>query len=205
MIKENFIFNLSIIFSTVVHVGGFGLFYGLNTSDMHKVSPKAGSTVISFEVGEANPAEQKNISQRVSAEFRDEENQHFPKDKNLSRPDDSRYSDQQQYSMQGSSGSFDVDLGSSAAESYFIKVRKHIEKNKFYPDQARKRQIHGNVIVGFYIDNKGIPNDVNIIKTSGYFILDKTAREMIFHASPFPVPPENISYAYIQAIIVFEI
>jgi protein TonB len=61
-----------------------------------------------------------------------------------------------------------------------------LEKTKSYPLLARKRGMEGIVLVRFTIDKKGLPQDIRILKSSGYRILDEEVRKMLKKASPFP-------------------
>jgi protein TonB len=61
-----------------------------------------------------------------------------------------------------------------------------LEKAKNYPVLARKRGMEGIVLVSFTIDKKGLPQDIRIMKSSGYQILDEEVRKMLKKASPFP-------------------
>jgi TonB family protein len=65
-------------------------------------------------------------------------------------------------------------------------IRALLEKVKNYPLLARERGLEGTVFISFAIDKKGLPQDVRIIKSSGYRILDEEARKMLKKASPFP-------------------
>ncbi len=70
--------------------------------------------------------------------------------------------------------------------SLYALIRSAIEKAKTYPLLARKRGMEGTVLVSFRIDSKGTPQDVKIIKSSGYRILDEEVPKMLRKASPFP-------------------
>jgi TonB family protein len=65
-------------------------------------------------------------------------------------------------------------------------IRSAIERAKNYPILARKRGIEGTVIVSFRIDARGSPQDVKIVRSSGYQILDEEVPKMLRKASPFP-------------------
>jgi len=60
-----------------------------------------------------------------------------------------------------------------------------IENAKSYPLLARKMGIEGTVLISFKIDRKGFPQDIKIIKSSGYQILDEEVPKMLRKASPF--------------------
>jgi TonB family protein len=70
--------------------------------------------------------------------------------------------------------------------SFYALIRAAIEKAKTYPLIARKRGVEGTVLVSFRIDVKGLPQNVMIVKSSGYQILDDEAQKMLRKASPFP-------------------
>lgn len=66
------------------------------------------------------------------------------------------------------------------------KIRDAIQSNLVYPYIARKRGITGTALVAFKINQKGVPEDFVLIKSSGYAILDAAAKETVFKSSPFP-------------------
>ncbi|MEW6163396.1 MAG: energy transducer TonB [Nitrospirota bacterium] len=70
--------------------------------------------------------------------------------------------------------------------SFYALIRAAIEKAKSYPFLARKRGMEGTVMVSFKIDRKGLPQEIKIIKSSGYQILDDEVPKMLRKASPFP-------------------
>jgi TonB family protein len=65
-------------------------------------------------------------------------------------------------------------------------IRTLLEKAKSYPIFARREGMEGTVFVSFTIDKKGLPQDVKIMKSSGYQVLDEEVRKMLKKASPFP-------------------
>lgn len=65
-------------------------------------------------------------------------------------------------------------------------IRAAIEKAKTYPFIARKKKIEGTVITEFMINSRGLPEDINIRKSSGSGILDSAALNIISMAAPFP-------------------
>ncbi|MDX8412130.1 MAG: energy transducer TonB [Mariprofundaceae bacterium] len=87
-----------------------------------------------------------------------------------------------------------ADEGLSAALSRSNKVREgdmhrirhHLEHYKFYPASARRRGIEGAVQVGFQLDGKGYAEDVSVLASSGYSLLDRAAKETVKRAEPFP-------------------
>ncbi len=65
-------------------------------------------------------------------------------------------------------------------------IRAAIEKATDYPALARRRGIEGTVITGFRINNKGLPEGITVIKSSGYSLLDNAAKETVMKAAPLP-------------------
>lgn len=74
-------------------------------------------------------------------------------------------------------------------KEHFGYIRDKIMKNVSYPYIARKRSLTGRVVVSFIVCEKGFANDIKIVESSGYSILDNNAIETIKRASPFPKPP----------------
>ena len=79
-----------------------------------------------------------------------------------------------------------VETNNKEDTSLYALIRALLERARSYPLLARKRGMEGTVLVCFTIDRKGLPQDVKIMKSSGYQILDEEARKMLIKASPFP-------------------
>lgn len=80
-----------------------------------------------------------------------------------------------------------------SAKAYFNAMRLMIEKNKRYPQMARRRNQEGSVRVRFLIDKSGNVNSLEIVKKSDYASLDQAALEAVRRAAPFSKPPASIS------------
>ena len=65
-------------------------------------------------------------------------------------------------------------------------IRTLLERVKSYPLFARREGMEGTVFVSFVIGSRGLPQDVKIMKSSGYQILDEEVKKMLRKASPFP-------------------
>ncbi len=85
-----------------------------------------------------------------------------------------------------------LNPGKVSYVSDYSLIRVAIEKAKTYPYLARKRGIEGAVTAEFAIDNKGLPQNIIIVKSSGYELLDKAARDTILRAAPFPLIQERV-------------
>jgi len=71
-------------------------------------------------------------------------------------------------------------------ENNIRRIQELIERTKIYPQLARKRRQQGTAVVRFSIDTKGLPLDINILRSSGFTLLDSAARDIITRAAPFP-------------------
>jgi TonB family protein len=65
-------------------------------------------------------------------------------------------------------------------------IRASIERVKSYPPLARERGVEGTVTAEFTINAKGIPENITVVRSSGFQILDAAARDTILRAAPFP-------------------
>lgn len=72
-------------------------------------------------------------------------------------------------------------------DSEIRKIRKAIEDNLVYPYIAMKKKIEGTVMAEFTINNKGLPENIRITKSSGFDILDAAARNTVVRSSPLPL------------------
>ena len=61
-----------------------------------------------------------------------------------------------------------------------------IERVKTYPVIARKRGIEGTVHVSFKVREDGKPQEIEILKSSGFNILDKATVRVVKRAAPYP-------------------
>ncbi len=87
---------------------------------------------------------------------------------------------------------------------YLDNWRRRIEAvgNVNYPEEARRRQIYGSLrmMVSLYPD--GRVNDIQILRSSGYNLLDQAAIQIVNLAAPFePFPEEMRAEADILEII----
>jgi len=77
-------------------------------------------------------------------------------------------------------------------ESNYKNIQKNIQKNLYYPDIARKMGWEGDVLLTFTVCKNGKIEEIEISKSSGYKILDKSAVRVIEKISPLPKTPEKI-------------
>lgn len=80
---------------------------------------------------------------------------------------------------------------SVADAAYQVAWVHHIERvgNLNYPDAARRRSLHGDVILTVVIATDGQVRDVTVNTSSGYPVLDNAAIRIVHLAAPFPPIP----------------
>lgn len=72
---------------------------------------------------------------------------------------------------------------------YFAYIRDRIVKNLYFPPAARKMGWSGKVCVSFVICRDGRVEQVRIVQSTGFEVLDRNVVDAIKRASPFPRPP----------------
>lgn len=73
--------------------------------------------------------------------------------------------------------------------SHLSYIKEMIQRNLSYPETARREGWIGKVKISFVIANNGRAQDIKIVQSSGFKILDKSAKEAVSRSSPFPHPP----------------
>ena len=92
-------------------------------------------------------------------------------------------------------------------DSYLEMVRFRIEKNKLYPEKAKRENMRGRVILTLIITLDGEVASLSVQKSSGYPMLDDAALSAVRRAMPFPVPPTRFfkKDIFLNIPILFEI
>ncbi len=74
---------------------------------------------------------------------------------------------------------------------YLERLKEKIERVWQYPPQAAERGIYGDLYIRFIIDKKGKLVSVELLRTSGYRMLDDAAIKALKDAQPFwPLPDD---------------
>jgi TonB family protein len=76
-------------------------------------------------------------------------------------------------------------FGLIPAEQWAV-IESQIERSKNYPRMARERGIQGMVHVRFKVSPSGDVEKVEIVKSSGYAILDAASVKTVYRAAPMP-------------------
>jgi len=63
--------------------------------------------------------------------------------------------------------------------------------NLNYPDEARRQQLHGQLVLTVGIDRQGRIKSIDVIQPSGHKVLDDAAIRIVRLAEPFPALPES--------------
>lgn len=63
--------------------------------------------------------------------------------------------------------------------------------NLNYPDEARRRQLHGQLVLTVGIDRHGRVKSIDVIQSSGHKVLDDAAERIVRLAEPFPPLPDT--------------
>jgi protein TonB len=63
--------------------------------------------------------------------------------------------------------------------------------NLNYPDEARHRQLHGQLVLTVGLGHDGRVKSVDIIQSSGHKVLDDAAIRIVHLAAPFPPIPQG--------------
>lgn len=63
--------------------------------------------------------------------------------------------------------------------------------NLNYPDEARRRQLHGQLVLTVGLRRDGRIKSIDVIQSSGHKVLDDAAIRIVRLAEPFPVLPDS--------------
>ncbi len=72
-------------------------------------------------------------------------------------------------------------------------IKRKIQELRRYPRWAKKQGFQGVSVMAFVLNFNGVAQDVRLISSSGFSILDKEAIATVRRASPFPPIPSNIT------------
>jgi TonB family protein len=75
------------------------------------------------------------------------------------------------------------------ASQQWTAIQAAIERTKNYPRLARERGIEGEVRLRFKLNSAGSVETVEVVKSSGYEILDTASIKAVYRAAPMPSVP----------------
>lgn len=83
----------------------------------------------------------------------------------------------------------EIPSGQGYVDENFYYVKDLITRNIVYPAVARRMKWQGTVEVSFVVLENGSVEDIRIVASSGYSVLDKNIVSVIKSVQPFPGPP----------------
>jgi protein TonB len=99
-----------------------------------------------------------------------------------------RTSDQQS----ASNGAVSLDTKELKYLSYFAHIKRRIERAWSYPPEAISKGLQGQLHLKFIVRNDGQVKIVELLRSSGYKVLDKEAWDAVASAGPFEAFPTTI-------------
>ncbi|HUN52892.1 MAG TPA: TonB family protein [Candidatus Sulfotelmatobacter sp.] len=90
---------------------------------------------------------------------------------------------------------------SAPSADYLAAVMAALERQKRYPEIARRRQEQGTVLIDFAIDRVGRVLSARIRRGSGSALLDSAAEAMVHQADPLPAPPASYAAARLELVL----
>lgn len=73
--------------------------------------------------------------------------------------------------------------------SWLKAIRDKIEGAKVYPRMARHQELEGKTTLRFRVTSQGQVEKIEIVESSGFFLLDDAAISAVRRAAPFPYVP----------------
>ncbi|MGA7827698.1 MAG: energy transducer TonB [Geobacteraceae bacterium] len=96
-------------------------------------------------------------------------------------------------SVGASRGDSTEQLSNKYRAENFAYIKKIIEQNLSYPRRAQRMGWTGRVVVSFDVAKNGHVNEIRILKSTGYELLDSNLVETIRKVEPFPRPPISVT------------
>jgi len=82
--------------------------------------------------------------------------------------------------------------GNASMSNYIGQIAARLQRQKRYPDSAKRRGIGGTVLISFTISGSGSVTGSKLVRSSGTDELDREVRAMLDRASPFPPIPDDV-------------
>jgi len=111
----------------------------------------------------------------------------------LSGEDLEKYAQVRGSDQQGASnGAISLDTKELKYLSYFAHLKRRIERAWSYPPEAISKGLQGQLHLKFVVRNDGQVKIVELLRSSGYKVLDKEAWDAVVSAGPFEAFPPTI-------------
>ncbi len=85
-------------------------------------------------------------------------------------------------------------------DAYLSRIQVLIEEHKRYPREAKRFGVQGRVLLKVYISKDGYIESVYVVRSSGSYILDNAAKELIASLRKVPPPPGKKALSFIVGI-----
>jgi protein TonB len=87
-----------------------------------------------------------------------------------------------------------VNVEKEFLDAHLGEIRSLLVQNLKYPKNAQRLKMQGEVRIGFRLKSDGSVENIEIIQSSGFELLDEDARALIKNTAPqFPKPTKSIS------------
>jgi protein TonB len=111
----------------------------------------------------------------------------------LSGDDLEKYAQVRTSDVRGSSGNaVSLDTKELKYLSYFAQIKRKIERMWTYPPDAAANGVQGQLYLKFVLNRSGEVKNVELLRSSGYKVLDKEAWDAVINAGPFGGFPPTI-------------
>lgn len=196
--KESIITLIAFLLSVALHAGvftGVGLLSGIKIGGLQNILKKEEKEIFSIETVESKDLPDiSKIDRKSSMKNRKEE-----KSKQIIKQDSGLESK-------------NINIKSILNENeeslnFEDSVKLKIQKARNYPESAKRMGAEGDVWLSFEVLKNGNLGKVNIIKSSGFEVLDEEAINTLKRAAPFPEIPEyyNMLKMNLQLKIIYKL
>lgn len=103
----------------------------------------------------------------------------------------------------GREGSIRLDSKDPKYVPYLTLIKQAIEVEWSYPAEALQHGLQGALLVEFTILGNGQVNEVRVLRSSGYVVLDKEATRALRAAAPFPPIPPRVAKIPLPIVATF--
>ncbi len=103
----------------------------------------------------------------------------------------------------GREGSIRLDSKDPKVVPYFTLIKQAIEMEWSYPPVALQYGLQGVLLVEFTILGNGQVDEIRVLRSSGYVVLDKEATRALRAAAPFPPIPPRVGKSPLPIVATF--
>ncbi|MGA2191806.1 MAG: energy transducer TonB, partial [Nitrospirota bacterium] len=108
-----------------------------------------------------------------------------------SEEDLERYAKLDKETEKSKADSITLDTEDLMSTAYMHSLKTRIEMIWKYPETARRDGLEGNLVMQFTIAKSGKISGIELLKSSGYPMLDEAAKQALLDASPYNPLPQS--------------